>query len=122
MRTTFVLLAALATCIGSIEASDSPASERPWTNARSTIFGRDAWSLHTGSCGYGESCIQQCSHSGCVFEHTELCSISIALCSIRGEGCMVQSTSNMPGAKNAKVQIAADAFDRLCAGFICPDR
>lgn len=65
MRTTFVLLAALAACIGSIEASDSPASERPWTNARTTFFGRDAWSLHTGSCGYGESCIRQCSHSGC---------------------------------------------------------
>lgn len=56
MRTTLLLLAALAACMGSIEASHSPASERPWINARSTFFGRDQWSLHTGSCGYGAHC------------------------------------------------------------------
>ena len=59
MRTVVVLMATLAACIGSITASDSPASERPWINARSTFFGRDQWSLHTGSCGYGERRMQQ---------------------------------------------------------------
>lgn len=31
-------------------------TESTWTDARATFYGRDAWSVHTGSCGYGFIC------------------------------------------------------------------
>lgn len=31
-------------------------SEGSWVDARATFFGRDAWSLHEGSCSYGFVC------------------------------------------------------------------
>jgi hypothetical protein len=50
---TAVLVTLLAFWLGSC-LQIALADGQPWINARSTFYGRDRWSLHTGSCGYGE--------------------------------------------------------------------
>jgi hypothetical protein len=32
-----------------------------WVDARATFYGRDAWALHTGSCGFGFICPNRCA-------------------------------------------------------------
>jgi hypothetical protein len=52
---------ALASGIVLLLASVSPAAcywatDSSWTDARTTFYGRDAWSVNTGSCGFGFIC------------------------------------------------------------------
>lgn len=39
----------LAVLVASVAADD-------WVSARATFYGRDAWSLHNGACGFGYIC------------------------------------------------------------------
>lgn len=42
-----------------LAAAAAPAAawgEGDWVDARATFYGRDAWSLHEGSCGFGFVC------------------------------------------------------------------
>lgn len=55
---------ALALAAAVVLACTSPAAafsiESTWTDARATFYGRDAWALHTGSCGFGEAPAPNC--------------------------------------------------------------
>jgi hypothetical protein len=47
------LLATLLACAAAPAAAWNLGS---WVDARATFYGRDAWALHTGSCGFGFIC------------------------------------------------------------------
>lgn len=59
-RTMLHTAALLAVGLALLAACAAPAAafstESAWTDARSTFYGRDGWSVDTGSCGYGFIC------------------------------------------------------------------
>lgn len=60
MKTQQVLLAAAVLLVAAAAPFAEAWAEGSWVTARATYYGRDAWSVDTGACGFGFICPDRC--------------------------------------------------------------